>query len=94
MKYRGRKSIAKDRRLEKSNAWLAESGSQEDDEEIVWQEYLHSIRDRLDIETLLYNDYMRSLKNGVNVLIAMPLSSCEPIYIDLYSVVPSSLVSL
>ena len=61
MKYRGRKSIAKDRRLEKSNAWLAESGSQEDDEEIVWQEYLHSIRDRLDIETLLYNDYMRSL---------------------------------
>ena len=54
MKYRGRKSIAKDRRLEKSNAWLAESGSQEDDEEIVWQEYLHSIRDRLDTETLLY----------------------------------------
>ena len=34
------------------------------------------------------------MKNGVNVLIAMPLSSCEPIYIDLYSVVPSSLVSL
>ena len=61
MKYRGRKSIAKDRRLEKSNAWLVESGSQEDDEETVWQEYLHSIRDRLDIETLLYNDYMRSL---------------------------------
>lgn len=68
MKYRGKKSIAKDRRLEKSNAWLAESGSQEDDEETVWQEYLHSIRDRLDAETPLHRNYYMETTNRPSCL--------------------------
>ncbi|XP_078362233.1 ATP-dependent DNA/RNA helicase DHX36-like isoform X2 [Oculina patagonica] len=50
MRYRKTKSIAKDRRLEKSMAWLAES--QEDDEEMEWQQYLHSLRDRFSPKTI------------------------------------------
>ena len=42
--HRGRKRNAKDRRLEKSMAWLADSP--EDEGEVLWQQYLHSIRDR------------------------------------------------
>ena len=42
MKYR--KSSAKDRRLEKSMAWMTDS--EKDYEEMEWQQYLHSLRDR------------------------------------------------
>ncbi|KAJ7375602.1 ATP-dependent RNA helicase dhx29, partial [Desmophyllum pertusum] len=44
------KSSAKDRRLEKSNAWLTES--QWDDNEMEWQQYLHSIRGRFSPKTI------------------------------------------
>ena len=47
---RGSKSPAKDRRLEKSTAWMAES--QLDEKEMDWQQYLHSLRDRCVCESI------------------------------------------
>ena len=43
-KYRRGKSEAKDRRLEKTNAWLTDS--QEDEKQMEWQQYLNSLTGR------------------------------------------------